>query len=72
VWWDGLLDRPVAGKTGTSQGNAWFVGYTPELVAAVYVGNDVPAQDVYGTGGGLAAPIFANFVKEALAGKPAR
>ena len=66
------LDRPAAGKTGTSQGNAWFVGYTPELVAAVYVGNDVPAQDVYGTGGGLAAPIFANFVKEALAGKPAR
>ena len=66
------LDRPAAGKTGTSQGNAWFVGYTPELVAAVYVGNDVPAQDVYGTGGGLAAPIFANFIKEALAGKPAR
>ena len=66
------LDRPAAGKTGTSQGNAWFVGYTPELVAAVYVGNDVPAQDVYGTGGGLAAPIFANFVKKALAGKPVR
>ncbi|MGI6129326.1 MAG: transglycosylase domain-containing protein [bacterium] len=66
------VERPVAGKTGTSQGNAWFVGYTPELVAAVYVGNDVPARDVNGTGGGLAAPIFANFVKEALAGKPAR
>lgn len=66
------LDRPAAGKTGTSQGNAWFVGYTPELVAAVYVGNDVPARDVYGTGGGLAAPIFANFVKQALASKPAR
>ncbi|NLG87284.1 MAG: PBP1A family penicillin-binding protein [Firmicutes bacterium] len=66
------LERPVAGKTGTSQGNAWFVGYTPEVVAAVYVGNDVPAQDVNGTGGGLAAPIFAHFVKEALAGKPAQ
>jgi len=65
-----ILDRPVAGKTGTSQGNAWFVGFTPDLAAAVYVGNDEPARDIYGTGGGLAAPIFAGFMKKALAGTP--
>ncbi|NMA54890.1 MAG: PBP1A family penicillin-binding protein [Firmicutes bacterium] len=67
-----ILARPAAGKTGTSQGNAWFVGYTPELTAAVYVGNDTPVQDVYGTGGGLAAPIFANFVAAALKDRPVR
>lgn len=65
-----ILNRPVAGKTGTSQGNAWFVGFTPDLVAAVYVGNDEPAHDIYGTGGGLAAPIFAAFMQKALAGIP--
>ncbi|NLY50466.1 MAG: PBP1A family penicillin-binding protein [Firmicutes bacterium] len=66
------VERPVAGKTGTSLGNAWFVGYTPDLVAAVYVGNDEPARDIFGTGGGLAAPIFANFMKTALQDKPVR
>ncbi|BCV23984.1 penicillin-binding protein [Gelria sp. Kuro-4] len=65
-----LLNRPVAGKTGTSLGNAWFIGLTPDLVAAVYVGNDEPAHDIYGTGGGLAAPIFATFLTAALASTP--
>lgn len=66
------LKRPAAGKTGTSQdyGNAWFIGYTPDLVAGVWVGNDKSAQSVGGTGAGLAAPIWADFVQRGLAGVP--
>ncbi|NLG68855.1 MAG: PBP1A family penicillin-binding protein [Firmicutes bacterium] len=65
------LGRPAAGKTGTSDGqrNAWFVGYTPQLVAAVYIGHDDNAP-VGGTGGELAAPIWKAFMQEALAGTP--
>ena len=68
------LDRPVAGKTGTSndEKDAWFVGYTPDLVAGVYVGFDTPAPMGRGsTGGSLAAPIFGDFMKRATEGKPA-
>ncbi|QLF70170.1 penicillin-binding protein 1A [Peteryoungia desertarenae] len=68
------LDRPVAGKTGTSndERDAWFVGYTPDLVAGVYVGFDQPAPMGRGsTGGSLAAPIFGDFMKRATEGKPA-
>ena len=64
------LQRPVAGKTGTTneEKDAWFVGYTPDLVAGVYVGFDTPRPMGKGqTGGGLAAPIFEDFMKEALA-----
>ena len=64
------LNRPVAGKTGTTneEKDAWFVGYTPNLVAGVYVGFDTPRPMGKGqTGGGLAAPIFEQFMKEALA-----
>ena len=64
------LGRPVAGKTGTTndEKDAWFVGYTPNLVAGVYVGFDTPRPMGKGqTGGGLAAPIFADFMKTALA-----
>ncbi|MCB1465199.1 MAG: penicillin-binding protein, partial [Nitratireductor sp.] len=51
--------------------DAWFVGYTPDLVAGVYVGFDNPRPMGHGsTGGGLAAPIFLDFMKAALAGKP--
>ncbi|THV25509.1 penicillin-binding protein 1A [Peteryoungia ipomoeae] len=68
------LDRPVAGKTGTSndEKDAWFVGYTPDLVAGVYIGFDTPAPLGRGsTGGSLAAPIFGEFMKLATKGKPA-
>ena len=43
------IGRPAAGKTGTAQDyrDAWFVGYTPELVAAVWFGEDTPRQMVY-------------------------
>ena len=58
---------PVAGKTGTTNDGAdvWFVGYTPTLVAAVWFGADEP-QPLGGnaTGGRLAAPVWARFVKE--------
>jgi penicillin-binding protein 1A len=63
---------PVAGKTGTSndEKDAWFVGYTPDLVVGVFVGYDTPRPMGKGmTGGHVAAPIFANFLKFALAEK---
>ena len=67
------LDRPAAGKTGTSQGNrdAWFAGFTGDLVAVVWVGRDdaKPMKDVMG--GGLPAEIWADFMKAAHKGKPA-
>jgi len=64
-----LGDRPVAGKTGTTDNyvNAWFVGYTPELCCAVYVGYDDRKSMGRGqTGGVVAAPIWARFMTEAL------
>ncbi len=67
------LGRPVAGKTGTSSDykDAWFIGFTPELAVGVYVGYDTPrSMGRSATGGELAAPIFTNFVKKALEGKP--
>ncbi|TCT43133.1 penicillin-binding protein 1A [Martelella mediterranea] len=67
------LDRPVAGKTGTTndEKDAWFVGFTPNLVAGLYVGFDQPATlGRHGTGGGLAAPIFNEFMQDALKNIP--
>ena len=67
------LGRPVAGKTGTTndEKDAWFVGYSPDLVVGVFVGFDTPRPMGKGnTGGGLAAPIFTAFMKEALADEP--
>lgn len=67
------LTRPAGGKTGTSQDyrNAWFVGFSADLVAAVWVGNDdgTPMKKV--TGGGLPAQIWKAFMTEALQGAPA-
>ena len=65
------LDRPVAGKTGTTndEKDAWFVGYTPDLVAGLYLGFDDPAPLGRGsTGGGLSAPIFNAFMQKAVEG----
>jgi penicillin-binding protein 1A len=68
------LDRPAAGKTGTSQDfrDAWFIGYTADLVAGVWVGNDdgTPMKRV--TGGRLPAAIWHDFMTAALAGVPPR
>jgi penicillin-binding protein 1B len=59
---------PAAGKTGTSR-DAWFVGYTPKLLVVVWVGFD-DNRDLGLTGGEAAAPIWADFVKNALALRP--
>ena len=66
------LGVPVAGKTGTTndEKDAWFMGYTPDLVTGVYIGYDNPEPMGKGnTGGGLAAPIFTDFMKSAIEGK---
>lgn len=66
--------RPAAGKTGTSDGNrdAWFAGYTPDLVAVVQVGYDRGQRALPGSGGSLAAPIWADFIHRALHSLPSR
>ncbi|MGE0701971.1 MAG: penicillin-binding protein 1A, partial [Hyphomicrobiaceae bacterium] len=63
---------PFAGKTGTSNESkdVWFVGYTPDLAVGVFVGYDTPKpMGKAATGGQVAAPIFASFMKLALADK---
>ncbi|MBX5477067.1 MAG: PBP1A family penicillin-binding protein, partial [Clostridia bacterium] len=69
----GVVGRPVAGKTGTSddQKDAWFVGYTPQLVTAVWVGNDQPSP-LPGFGASLAGPVWANAMRLALRGEPVK
>jgi penicillin-binding protein 1A len=68
------IGRPVAGKTGTTNDmrDAWFVGYTPSLVAGVWVGFDqersLGQEEV---GGRAAAPIWLYFMETALANTPA-
>jgi penicillin-binding protein 1A len=67
------LDRDVAGKTGTTndEKDTWFIGYTPELVAGLYIGFDSPAPLGRGaTGGSLPAPVFNVFMNQAEAGIP--
>lgn len=68
------LGRPAAGKTGTtsSERDIWFVGYVPQLAAAVWVGNDDYSPiGVGATGGTYVAPIWRAFMLEALKGVPA-
>ncbi len=68
------LNKPVAGKTGTTndEKDVWFVGYSPDLVAGLYIGFDKPRPLGKGaTGGHLAAPVWGEFMKVALADKPA-
>ncbi|MEX0628451.1 MAG: penicillin-binding transpeptidase domain-containing protein, partial [Cucumibacter sp.] len=67
------LNRPVAGKTGTSSDykDAWFVGFTPDLAVGVYMGYDTPrSMGNVATGGELVAPIFLDFMQRALEGRP--
>lgn len=67
------LGRPCAGKTGTSNDSvdAWFVGYTPQLVAGVWVGyDDRTTLGTKSTGGNTACPIWTEFMKEALKDYP--
>ena len=70
-----LSGRQVAGKTGTTNlsADAWFVGFTPALVTAVYIGYDRPASlGGNSTGGSLAAPVWGKYMHDALKGKPAK
>ena len=65
--------RPLAGKTGTTNDykDAWFVGFSPDLAAGVYVGFDMPQTLGHGeTGGKVAAPVFADFMVDALKNEP--
>ncbi|QIB32475.1 penicillin-binding protein 1A [Ancylobacter pratisalsi] len=69
-----VLGKPIAGKTGTTneEKDAWFVGYTPDIVVAVYLGFDTPKPMGRGsTGGHLAAPVVRDFLQAALADRPA-
>ncbi len=68
------LGAPIGGKTGTTNEfrDAWFVGFTPDLVAAAYVGFDQPQSlGRKESGGRVAAPIVRDFFAGALADKPA-
>ncbi|MEG4854371.1 transglycosylase domain-containing protein [Microcoleus sp. B5-D4] len=68
------LGRPAAGKTGTtsSERDIWFVGYVPQLSVAVWMGNDNYRPMSYGaTGGGIVAPVWRDFMSQALQGVPA-
>jgi penicillin-binding protein 1A len=68
-----VLERPIAGKTGTTndEKDAWFIGFTPDLVVGVYIGFDNPSPMGHGeTGGNVSAPVVRDFFKEALAGQP--
>ncbi len=69
-----LADRPAAGKTGTSQSwrDAWFVGYVPQLVAGVWMGNDDNKPMARVTGGTVPAETWKAFMAKALAGQPAQ
>ena len=67
------IGRPAAGKTGTTSDykDAWFVGYTPDLVAAVWIGNDDNTSLDGIMGGGLPATIWSHFMQNALLNVPA-
>jgi penicillin-binding protein 1A len=67
-----VIGRPAAGKTGTTSNyrDAWFVGYTPDLVVAVWLGNDNYSAMNESYGGNIPARIWARFMKAALAATP--
>ena len=68
------VGKPIAGKTGTTndEKDVWFIGFSPDIAVGVYLGYDKPKHIGRGaTGGQMAAPIVADFLKVALADKPA-
>jgi penicillin-binding protein 1A len=69
-----LDERPTAGKTGTTQDfrDAWFVGFTADLVCGVWIGNDNNKPMRKATGGTLPARIFHTFMSDAEQGLPVR
>jgi penicillin-binding protein 1A len=74
-WRAKALNRPTAGKTGTTNDlfDAWFVGYTPRYITGVWVGFDEESSlGVHETGSRAASPIWVGFMKRMLADKPVR
>jgi len=72
-WRAKQLERPVAGKTGTTNDlfDAWFTGFTPDLVTGTWVGFDQEAPlGKYETGSGAAAPIWVDYMKEIYKDRP--
>jgi penicillin-binding protein 1A len=73
--WASQLGRPIAGKTGTSANyrDVWFTGFTTDLLACVWVGRDdsTPIGDKI-TGGGIAVPIWLDFMQKAHPRTPVR
>jgi penicillin-binding protein 1A len=70
----GAVGKPLAGKSGTTNDSfdTWFVGFSPDFAAGVFVGFDEPRTlGPRETGGSVAAPIFRDFMAVALKGKPA-
>jgi len=68
------VGKPLAGKTGTTNdsNDTWFVGFAPDLAVGVYIGFDTPKSlGQKETGSSVAAPVFRDFMAEALAGRPA-
>lgn len=68
-----VLNRPLAGKTGTTNdaADAWFVGFSPDMVVGVFVGFDQPRSlGRFEEGSSVAVPIFRDFMKQALEGHP--
>jgi penicillin-binding protein 1A len=69
----GTLGRPLAGKTGTTNESkeVWFVGFSPDLAVGCYMGYDQPRSlGDMATGGAIIAPLFKNFIAEALKNQP--
>jgi len=68
------LNRPSAGKTGTTNNftDAWYIGFTPQITAGVWIGNDDPSQSLgkKETGARAALPIWLEFMQEAMRGMP--
>jgi len=69
-----LSDRPSAGKTGTTQDyrDAWFVGFSADLICGVWIGNDDNRPMNRAVGGGLPAHIFRDFMEHAESGLPSK
>lgn len=67
------FSHPAAGKTGTTNdyGDAWFAGYTPDLLTVVWVGFDDRRESLHLSGAQAALPIWTEFMKRATAGRPA-
>ena len=70
-----VLRRPVAGKTGTTndQADAWFMGFSPDIVTGVWVGHDADDRLGYGESGATAAlPVRIDAMEAAMAERPVR